>query len=101
MSGSELVEKHSGEGPKKVRDMFRLAREKAPSIIFIDEVDAIGTKRTEGASEGELEIQRTMLELLTQLDGFDERGNVKVIMATNRYCGSKRQGNTYILYRDY
>lgn len=66
-----------------VRELFRVADEHAPSIIFIDEIDAVGSKRYESSSGGEREIQRTMLELLNQLDGFDERGDVKVIMATN------------------
>jgi len=82
--GSELIQKYLGDGPKLVRDLFRTAEENAPSIVFIDEIDAIGTKRYESTSGGEREIQRTMLELLNQLDGFDERGEVKVIMATNR-----------------
>merc|ERR1712007_377035 len=73
-----------GDGPKLVREMFRVAQEHAPSIIFIDEIDAIATKRYDTTSGGEKEIQRTMLELLNQLDGFDDRGEVKVIMATNR-----------------
>lgn len=64
--------------------MFRVAEEHAPSIVFIDEIDAVGTKRYDSNSGGEREIQRTMLELLNQLDGFDSRGDVKVIMATNR-----------------
>ena len=64
--------------------MFRVAEEHSPSIVFIDEIDAVGTKRYESNSGGEREIQRTMLELLNQLDGFDSRGDVKVIMATNR-----------------
>merc|ERR1711871_1532422 len=82
--GSELIQKYLGEGPKLVREVFRVADENAPSIVFIDEIDAIGTKRYDSQSGGEREIQRTMLELLTQLDGFDNRGDVKVIMATNR-----------------
>lgn len=61
-----------------------MAEEHAPSIVFIDEIDAVGTKRYDSNSGGEREIQRTMLELLNQLDGFDSRGDVKVIMATNR-----------------
>merc|ERR1712037_285752 len=81
--GSELIQKYLGEGPKLVREMFRVAAESAPSIIFIDEIDAIATKRYDTTSGGEREIQRTMLELLNQLDGFDDRGDVKVIMATN------------------
>jgi 26S proteasome regulatory subunit T2 len=82
--GSELIQKYLGDGPKLVRELFRVAEEHAPSIIFIDEIDAIGTKRYESNSGGEREIQRTMLELLNQLDGFDSRGDVKVLMATNR-----------------
>lgn len=81
--GSELIKKYSGEGPKLVREIFRAAEEMAPTIIFIDEIDAIGTKRYNSSSSGEQEVQRTMLELLTQLDGFDSRSDVKVIMATN------------------
>jgi len=84
VTGSELIQKYLGDGPKLVRELFRVADEHAPSIIFIDEIDAIGTKRYESNSGGEREIQRTMLELLNQLDGFDSRGEVKVIMATNR-----------------
>ncbi|CAG8712861.1 11141_t:CDS:2, partial [Dentiscutata erythropus] len=82
--GSELIQKYLGDGPKLVRELFRVAEEHAPSIVFIDEIDAIGTKRYDSNSGGEREIQRTMLELLNQLDGFDSRGDVKVVMATNR-----------------
>ncbi|KAH9068348.1 26S proteasome subunit P45 [Lactarius deliciosus] len=82
--GSELIQKYLGDGPKLVRELFRVAEDLAPSIVFIDEIDAIGTKRYDSTSGGEREIQRTMLELLNQLDGFDTRGDVKVIMATNR-----------------
>uniref|UniRef100_A0A8C0P5P2 26S proteasome regulatory subunit 4 n=1 Tax=Canis lupus familiaris TaxID=9615 RepID=A0A8C0P5P2_CANLF len=82
--GSELIQKYLGDGPKVVRESFRVAEEHAPSIVFIDEIDAIGTRRYDSNSGGEREIQRTMLELLNQLDGFDSRGDVKVIMATNR-----------------
>merc|ERR1719412_424793 len=84
MVGSELIQKYLGDGPKLVRELFRVADENAPSIVFIDEIDAVGTKRYDSTSGGEREIQRTMLELLNQLDGFDERGEVKVIMATNK-----------------
>jgi 26S proteasome regulatory subunit T2 len=82
--GSELIQKYLGDGPRLVRQLFQTAAENAPSIVFIDEIDAIGTKRYESTSGGEREIQRTMLELLNQLDGFDDRGDVKVIMATNK-----------------
>lgn len=82
--GSELIQKYLGDGPKLVRELFRVAEENSPAIIFMDEIDAVGTKRYDSNSGGEREIQRTMLELLNQLDGFDSRGDVKVIMATNR-----------------
>merc|ERR1711908_262155 len=82
--GSELIQKYLGEGPKLVRELFRVAAEMAPSIVFIDEIDAVGTKRYDSTSGGEKEIQRTMLELLNQMDGFDALSEVKVIMATNR-----------------
>merc|ERR1712179_28998 len=82
--GSELIQKYLGDGPKLVRELFRVADEHSPSIVFIDEIDAVGTKRYDSNSGGEREIQRTMLELLNQLDGFDSRGDVKVVMATNR-----------------
>ncbi|CAI8507851.1 unnamed protein product [Hanseniaspora opuntiae] len=82
--GSELIQKYLGDGPRLVRQIFKAAAENAPSIVFIDEIDAIGTKRYDSNSGGEREIQRTMLELLNQLDGFDDRGDIKVIMATNK-----------------
>ena len=82
--GSELIQKYLGDGPKLVRELFRVADEMAPSIVFIDEIDAVGTKRYDSQSGGEREIQRTMLELLNQMDGFDALSEVKVIMATNR-----------------
>lgn len=82
--GSEFVQKYLGEGPRMVRDVFRLAREHAPSIIFIDEVDAIATKRFDAQTGADREVQRILLELLNQMDGFDKSSNVKVIMATNR-----------------
>lgn len=82
--GSELIQKYLGDGPRLTRQIFSIAAEHAPSIVFIDEIDAIGSKRYESTSGGEREIQRTMLELLNQLDGFDDRGDVKVIMATNK-----------------
>mmetsp|Transcript_7591 Transcript_7591/g.9734 ORF Transcript_7591/g.9734 Transcript_7591/m.9734 type:complete len:453 (+) Transcript_7591:119-1477(+) len=82
--GSELIQKYLGEGPKLVRELFRVADDLSPTIVFIDEIDAVGSKRYDSSSGGTREIQRTMLELLNQLDGFDERGEVKVIMATNK-----------------
>merc|ERR1711988_973919 len=84
MVGSEFVQKYLGEGPRMVRDVFRLARENAPSIIFIDEIDAITTKRFDSQTGADREVQRILLELLNQMDGFDTTVNVKVIMATNR-----------------
>lgn len=85
MVGSEFVQKYLGEGPRMVRDVFRLAKENAPSIVFIDEIDAIGTKRFDSQTGGDREVQRILLELLNQMDGFDQSVNVKVIMATNRW----------------
>lgn len=82
--GSEFVQKYLGEGPRMVRDVFRLARENAPAIIFIDEIDAIATKRFDAQTGADREVQRILLELLNQMDGFDQAVNVKVIMATNR-----------------
>ncbi|CAB4487005.1 unnamed protein product [Rhizophagus irregularis] len=82
--GSEFVQKYLGEGPRMVRDVFRLARENSPSIIFIDEIDAIATKRFDAQTGADREVQRILLELLNQMDGFDQTSNVKVIMATNR-----------------
>lgn len=85
VSGSELVQKYIGEGSRMVRELFVMAREHAPSIIFMDEVDSIGSARmdTSGGS-GDSEVQRTMLELLNQLDGFEATNKIKVLMATNR-----------------
>jgi len=82
--GSEFVQKYLGEGPRMVRDVFRMARENSPSIVFIDEVDAIATKRFDAQTGADREVQRILLELLNQMDGFDQQTNVKVIMATNR-----------------
>ncbi|KAI3658864.1 hypothetical protein MP638_006579, partial [Amoeboaphelidium occidentale] len=82
--GSELVQKYVGEGARMVRELFEMARSKKACIIFFDEVDAIGGARHDDGSGGDNEVQRTMLELINQLDGFDPRGNIKVLMATNR-----------------
>nr|6HE5_H Chain H, Proteasome-activating nucleotidase [Archaeoglobus fulgidus DSM 4304]6HE5_I Chain I, Proteasome-activating nucleotidase [Archaeoglobus fulgidus DSM 4304]6HE5_J Chain J, Proteasome-activating nucleotidase [Archaeoglobus fulgidus DSM 4304]6HE5_K Chain K, Proteasome-activating nucleotidase [Archaeoglobus fulgidus DSM 4304]6HE5_L Chain L, Proteasome-activating nucleotidase [Archaeoglobus fulgidus DSM 4304]6HE5_M Chain M, Proteasome-activating nucleotidase [Archaeoglobus fulgidus DSM 430 len=82
--GSEFVQKYIGEGARLVREVFQLAKEKAPSIIFIDELDAIAARRTNSDTSGDREVQRTMMQLLAELDGFDPRGDVKVIGATNR-----------------
>lgn len=84
VSGSELVQKYIGEGSRMVRELFVMAREAAPTIIFMDEIDSIGSARQEGSSGGDSEVQRTMLELLAQLDGFEAVQNIKVVMATNR-----------------
>ncbi len=82
--GSELVRKYIGEGARLVRELFKLAKEKAPSIIFIDELDAIGAKRLESATSGDREVQRTLMQLLAEMDGFNPRGDVRLIAATNR-----------------
>ncbi len=82
--GSELVQKYIGEGARMVRELFQMAREKSPSVIFIDELDSVATKRQEQATSGDREVQRTMMQLLSELDGFDPLGNVKIIGATNR-----------------
>ena len=121
--GSELIQKYLGDGPKLVRELFRVAEEHAPSIVFIDEIDAIGTKRYdyvlilfisidlmdchfllimvnvcsyESNSGGEREIQRTMLELLNQLDGFDSRGDVKVTVESTHNVKKKSMKNLII-----
>merc|ERR1711868_130757 len=84
VSGGELVQKYIGEGARMVRELFVMAREHAPSIIFMDEIDSIGSSRGDDGGNGDSEVQRTMLELLNQLDGFEPTKNIKVIMATNR-----------------
>ncbi|MFB6178170.1 MAG: AAA family ATPase, partial [Halorientalis sp.] len=85
MAGSELVHKFIGEGAKLVRDLFELARQHEPAVIFIDEIDAIAAKRTESKTSGDAEVQRTMMQLLSEMDGFEERGEVRIIAATNRF----------------
>uniref|UniRef100_A0A8C0UQJ5 26S proteasome regulatory subunit 7 n=1 Tax=Cyanistes caeruleus TaxID=156563 RepID=A0A8C0UQJ5_CYACU len=82
--GSELVQKYVGEGARMVRELFEMARTKKACLIFFDEIDAIGGARFDDGAGGDNEVQRTMLELINQLDGFDPRGNIKVLMATNR-----------------
>ncbi len=82
--GSELVQKFIGEGARLVKEVFELAREKAPAIVFIDEIDALAAKRIEIGTSGEREVQRTFMQLLAELDGFKPLGNVKIIGATNR-----------------
>lgn len=81
---SELVQKYIGEGARLVREIFQFARRKNPCIIFFDELDAVGGSRFDDGAGGDNEVQRTMLEIVNQLDGFDKRGNTKVLMATNR-----------------
>jgi proteasome regulatory subunit len=85
MAGSELVHKFIGEGAKLVRDLFEVAREHEPAVIFIDEIDAIASKRTDSKTSGDAEVQRTMMQLLSEMDGFEERGEVRIIAATNRF----------------
>ncbi len=82
---SELVQKFIGEGARLVRDIFKLARDKAPSIVFIDEIDALAAERADVGTSGEREVQRTFMQLLTEIDGFNSLNNVKIIGATNRF----------------
>ena len=85
MAGSELVRKFIGEGARLVRDLFELASEHEPAVIFIDEIDAVAAKRTDSKTSGDAEVQRTMMQLLSEMDGFEERGDISIIAATNRY----------------
>ena len=85
MAGSELVRKFIGEGARLVRDLFELAAENEPAIIFIDEIDAVAATRTESKTSGDAEVQRTMMQLLNEMDGFDDRGDICIIAATNRF----------------
>lgn len=82
--GSEFVQKYIGEGARLVRELFELAKSKSPAIILIDELDAIGARRMDGATSGDREVQRTLMQILAEMDGFDARGEVKLIAATNR-----------------
>lgn len=82
--GSEFVQKYIGEGARLVRELFELAKNESPAIIFIDELDAIGARRMDGATSGDREVQRTLMQLLAEMDGFDPRGEVKLVAATNR-----------------
>jgi proteasome regulatory subunit len=82
--GSELVRKYIGEGARLVRELFKMSQEKAPSIVFIDELDAIAARRIESATSGDREVQRTLMQLLAEMDGFSPRGDVRIIAATNR-----------------
>ncbi len=99
MAGSELVRKFIGEGARLVRDLFELAAEREPAVIFIDEIDAIASKRTDSKTSGDAEVQRTMMQLLSEMDGFDERGEIRIMAATNRFdmldgLSSARAGST-------
>ncbi|MFB6304811.1 MAG: proteasome-activating nucleotidase [Haloferacaceae archaeon] len=85
MAGSELVRKFIGEGSRLVRDLFDLAEEREPAVIFIDEIDAVASKRTDSKTSGDAEVQRTMMQLLSEMDGFDERGEIRIMAATNRF----------------
>ncbi|WP_049969574.1 proteasome-activating nucleotidase Pan2 [Haladaptatus cibarius] len=85
MAGSELVQKFIGEGAKLVRDLFSLASEREPAVIFIDEIDAVASKRTDSKTSGDAEVQRTMMQLLSEMDGFEDRGEIRIIAATNRF----------------
>ena len=85
MAGSELVRKFIGEGSRLVRDLFELAEERQPAVIFIDEIDAVAAKRTDSKTSGDAEVQRTMMQLLSEMDGFDDRGEIRIMAATNRF----------------
>ena len=85
MAGSELVRKFIGEGSRMVRDLFSLADQREPAIIFIDEIDAVASKRTDSKTSGDAEVQRTMMQLLSEMDGFEDRGEVRLMAATNRF----------------
>jgi proteasome regulatory subunit len=85
MAGSELVRKFIGEGSRMVRDLFEMAARREPAIIFIDEIDAVASKRTDSKTSGDAEVQRTMMQLLSEMDGFEDRGEVRIMAATNRF----------------
>ncbi len=85
MAGSELVQKFIGEGSRLVRDLFKLAAEREPAVVFIDEIDAVASRRTDSKTSGDAEVQRTMMQLLSEMDGFDDRGEIRIIAATNRF----------------
>lgn len=85
LAGSELAQKFIGEGSRLVRDLFEVAKQNSPTIIFIDEIDAIAAERTQTRSEGGSEVQRTLMQLLSEMDGFDNRGDVRIMAATNRF----------------
>jgi proteasome regulatory subunit len=85
MAGSELVRKFIGEGSRLVRDLFDLAEERQPAVIFVDEIDAVAARRTDSKTSGDAEVQRTMMQLLSEMDGFDDRGEIRIMAATNRF----------------
>ncbi|PSP88160.1 peptidase [Halobacteriales archaeon QS_4_69_34] len=85
MAGSELVRKFIGEGARLVRDLFELAAENEPAVVFVDELDAVAAKRTDSKTSGDAEVQRTMMQLLNEMDGFDDRGDISIVAATNRF----------------
>jgi len=85
MTGSELVQKFIGEGARLVRDLFQLAAEEEPAVVFIDEIDAIASRRTDSKTSGDAEVQRTMMQLLSEMDGFDDRGEIRIMAATSRF----------------
>lgn len=84
LSGSDLARKFIGEGAQLVRDLFKAAREEQPCVVFIDEIDAIASERVDSKTSGDAEVQRTLMQLLNELDGFEDRGDVSIIAATNR-----------------
>jgi 26S proteasome regulatory subunit T4 len=81
---SAIVDKYIGESARIIREMFGFARDHEPCVIFMDEIDAIGGSRFSEGTSADREIQRTLLELLNQMDGFEDQGQVKMVMATNR-----------------
>ncbi len=85
MAGSELVRKFIGEGSRLVRDLFELAADREPAVVFIDEIDAVAARRTDSKTSGDAEVQRTMMQLLSEMDGFDDRGEIRLMAATNRF----------------
>ena len=98
--GSEFVQKYLGEGPRMVRDVFRLAKQNAPAIIFVDEVDAIATARFDAQTGADREVQRILMELLTQMDGFEQNTSVKVGVITRRRAARARLIQTIINLSD-
>ena len=97
--GSELVQKYVGEGARLVRELFQMARTKKACLIFFDEVDAIGGARNDDGAGGDNEVQRTMLEIVNQLDGFDARGNVKVRALRGRGVAARSAPHSAVMMR--